>query len=438
MLVSWLSCCGRTSADVVLIGRNISLSFTSVDANFAPSVKASGERGMLYVAEPVDACSRLTNKAQQKSNHSSMFVLVVRGGCSFEDKVRIGQEAGFKAVIVYNNEMDGPLVAMSGSSVGINIHAVFVSRASGELLKKYAGSTDAELWILPSNENSAWSIMAISFISLLAMSAVLATCFFLRRHRIRQERPQTTQVRDFHGMSRRLVKAMPSLVFTSIVEDNCTSQTCAICIEDYNVGDKLRILPCRHKFHAACVDAWLTSWRTFCPMCKRDARTATGEPPASESTPLLSSSPQSVASSSVLSSYARSSTASSPAIQITRASLPHSASHASSLASTYAQQSLHSDRQSPSLMSVSRSSVDLRNALSQRSRGSSRLASPLSVALAYPSISPMNSRYMSYVASPSSASMSYLGHGHRQNTLHHTDSTVSFSPFASAHSLPEC
>lgn len=135
---------------------------------------------------------------------------------------------------------------MAGNSAGVKILAVFVSRASGEKLTKYAGNSDVEVWIIPSFENSAWSIMAISFISLLAMSAVLATCFFVRRHRIRRERPRASRVREFHGMSSRLVKAMPSLIFTSVLEDNCTSVTCAICLEDYSVGDKLRILPCRH------------------------------------------------------------------------------------------------------------------------------------------------------------------------------------------------
>lgn len=135
---------------------------------------------------------------------------------------------------------------MSGNSAGIKIHAVFVSKASGMILQKYSGSTEMELWIIPSFENSAWSIMAISFISLLAMSAVLATCFFVRRHRIRRQRPRVSHVQEFHGMSSRLVKAMPSLIFTTVLEDNCTSRTCAICLEDYNVGEKLRILPCRH------------------------------------------------------------------------------------------------------------------------------------------------------------------------------------------------
>lgn len=136
--------------------------------------------------------------------------------------------------------------AVAGNPIGIKINAVFVSKASGETLAKYAGAADMELWIVPSFENPSWSIIAISFISLLAMSAVLATCFFVRRHRIRRERPRAPRVREFHGISSRLVKAMPSLIFTAVTEDNCTSQTCAICLEDYNVGEKLRILPCCH------------------------------------------------------------------------------------------------------------------------------------------------------------------------------------------------
>ena len=65
---------------------------------------------MLYLAEPIDACSDLTNHFEKGSNCSSPFVLIIRGGCSFEDKVRIAQKAGYKAAIIYDNE-EGILVA---------------------------------------------------------------------------------------------------------------------------------------------------------------------------------------------------------------------------------------------------------------------------------------------------------------------------------------
>lgn len=207
----------------------------------------------------------------------------------------------------------------------------------------------------------------------------------------------------------------------------------------------IHYLPCTYiyevcgnltEFHAFCVDSWLTTWRTFCPVCKRDARTNTGDPPASESTPLLSSSPASVASS-VLSSM-RSSLASSPPVQIAPASSRSpSVSRIHSFASNpYVQQSLSYYRQSPPL-SVSRSSVDLRNASSQRSHAS-HLVSPHS--LGYPSLSPLNSRYMSpYIPSPSYASPSFVSSsGHQQHPLHCSESAASFSPFASAQSLPDC
>jgi len=179
LLLCFLACSFvMTSASVVLIGDNVTMSFDDIEANFVVPVQGSGECGVLYVAEPVDACSDLSNEVDKVEKNSSglPFVLIVRGGgCSFEDKVRRAQAAGFRAAIVYDNEDSGLLVAMSGNSAGIRIHAVFVTKSTGKTLKQYAGSTDTEIWIIPSFEDSAWSIMAISFISLLAMSAVMAT-----------------------------------------------------------------------------------------------------------------------------------------------------------------------------------------------------------------------------------------------------------------------
>ena len=42
---------------------------------------------------------------------------------------------------------------------------------------------------------------------------------------------------------------------------------CAICMEDFKAGDRLRSLPCKHDFHKECVDRWLAVNST-CPMCR--------------------------------------------------------------------------------------------------------------------------------------------------------------------------
>uniref|UniRef100_A0ACD5Z6C1 Uncharacterized protein n=1 Tax=Avena sativa TaxID=4498 RepID=A0ACD5Z6C1_AVESA len=353
------------TANVVLMGNNLTLSFDDVEANFAPGVKGSGINGIIYTAEPLNACGPLTTKAVKGT--PSPFALIIRGGCTFDEKVKNAQDAGFKAAIVYDNENSGVLVSMAGSSSGIHIYAVFISKVSGEVMKKFSGSTDIEVWIIPTFENSAWSIMAISFISLLAMSAVLATCFFVRRHRIRRDRPRNQETREFHGMSSQLVKAMPSLIFTKVQEDNCTSSMCAICLEDYNVGEKLRVLPCRHKFHAACVDMWLTSWRSFCPVCKRDAGAGISAPPASETTPLFSSA---VHLPSPTSSF-RSSVGASPPRPISRRPSSQSISRIYSVTGTpHSPNNIHRPFRNTSAMSTSRSTADLANMYSPLPRQS--------------------------------------------------------------------
>ncbi|PIA54702.1 hypothetical protein AQUCO_00900934v1 [Aquilegia coerulea] len=43
--------------------------------------------------------------------------------------------------------------------------------------------------------------------------------------------------------------------------------TCSVCLEQVNVGELIRSLPCLHQFHAICIDPWLRQQGT-CPVCK--------------------------------------------------------------------------------------------------------------------------------------------------------------------------
>ena len=45
--------------------------------------------------------------------------------------------------------------------------------------------------------------------------------------------------------------------------------TCSICIDEFEAGERLRILPrCKHVFHTQCILPWLTERQGCCPLCK--------------------------------------------------------------------------------------------------------------------------------------------------------------------------
>lgn len=286
VVVFLIAVLGRAHSTVVLITpSNESIPFPDIEASFAPRVSGAGIMGVLYVANPLNACVKLRNLGPMNENYSPIL-LVERGGCTFELKVRIAQQAGYEAVIVYNDEDGEELVTMSGDSTSIHIVAVFVTKETANVLLQYVKDMDTRCYILPAFESTAWSVMAVSFLSLLAVSAVLLTFFFVRRYRIRHFSSRFLLNREARGLSSREVKALPAVTYKSC--DISGTDACAICLESYEVGEKLRVLPCHHDFHALCVDKWLTTRRAFCPICKRDARFKSTVGPPSEQTPLLS------------------------------------------------------------------------------------------------------------------------------------------------------
>jgi hypothetical protein len=49
-------------------------------------------------------------------------------------------------------------------------------------------------------------------------------------------------------------------------------ENCAVCMEKYDDTQLTRILPCKHSFHASCVDEWLMKSSAICPLCRKDIR----------------------------------------------------------------------------------------------------------------------------------------------------------------------
>ncbi|KAK0733054.1 hypothetical protein B0T26DRAFT_745149 [Lasiosphaeria miniovina] len=48
------------------------------------------------------------------------------------------------------------------------------------------------------------------------------------------------------------------------------SACCAVCTDGFGADDDVRVLPCRHTFHQACIDPWLLNKAATCPICRID------------------------------------------------------------------------------------------------------------------------------------------------------------------------
>lgn len=93
------------------------------------------------------------------------------------------------------------------------------------------------------------------------------------------------QLQELQGEQRQHVplgeaktKALPLKSFFQARRESSGKETCAICVEDFQENDMTRILPCNHFFHPDCIDPWLISHSSMCPLCKRSV---SNEPRAS-------------------------------------------------------------------------------------------------------------------------------------------------------------
>lgn len=55
-----------------------------------------------------------------------------------------------------------------------------------------------------------------------------------------------------------------------VVDLTTTCTVCSICIDEFEVGERLTLLPrCQHAFHKECISPWLRERQGCCPLCKK-------------------------------------------------------------------------------------------------------------------------------------------------------------------------
>ncbi|GJJ71214.1 hypothetical protein EMPS_03564 [Entomortierella parvispora] len=280
-IVMWLTSTMESSeSTVTVIATNDT--YITRTAGFGPRIPEEGLLLNVIAVESLDPTEETTAChgpiPAPKDKYNPWVALVERGGeCTFAQKVRNMQQSGAQAVIVGDNQKNG-LVTMYAreDTSDITVPSVFITQNHYRELQYFSMDLGQGFAVLLMPDEEDWPILdAVMFVILSPAFAVLFM-FFLWKMRERRQRLADLAPPE-------VVSNLPVKVFfKSKVEDNDAIE-CVICLEEYVDEDELRILPCKHEYHVACIDKWLITRKKFCPTCKRDICAP------SETTPLLGS-----------------------------------------------------------------------------------------------------------------------------------------------------
>ncbi|KAF5296271.1 hypothetical protein FQR65_LT10266 [Abscondita terminalis] len=251
-------------SDVLVLpidGHYIAEEFRDKGSSFGNSLPYEGLRGMLTYANPPDACSSLSGPPNITDYNGKWIVVIARSpeNCSFEHKIRMAQNVSYHGVIVHNVGSDELEPMSAKNKTGIYIPSVFVSETTGRILETIYCNPNYFVIInseMPFNFNSN---LLIPFAIVVGICFIVMVIFMIVKF-IKDRRRQRR-----HRLPSSTLNKIPICKFAK----GDPYDTCAICLEDYIEGEKLRVLPCAHAYHCKCIDPWLTKNRRVCPVCKR-------------------------------------------------------------------------------------------------------------------------------------------------------------------------
>ncbi|KAL6087583.1 hypothetical protein STEG23_011388 [Scotinomys teguina] len=220
-----------------------SVNFSELPALLRVPSDSQGARSYLLVARPADAC--LAIESPGPNNRSLDPLVLVRPlGCSWERTGRRMLKAGATATSVRTED---PAQLRMYDDLEVTVRC---DQPAGVLLPHGGPCPDPE----------CHSAVAAFWALARALALTASTLFVLRQlwPWVRGWGSRGTTVK-----TQTCQKAQVS-TFTRL------SDLCAICLDDYEEGERLKILPCAHAYHCRCIDPWFSrASRRSCPLCKQ-------------------------------------------------------------------------------------------------------------------------------------------------------------------------
>ncbi|KAK3222419.1 hypothetical protein Dsin_009444 [Dipteronia sinensis] len=78
---------------------------------------------------------------------------------------------------------------------------------------------------------------------------------------------------ESRGLSTDTIASLPTVSYKSGSSQNGSNDSCVICRLDYEDGETLTVLSCKHSYHSDCINNWLEI-NKVCPVCSAEVSTS--------------------------------------------------------------------------------------------------------------------------------------------------------------------
>ncbi|XP_038191751.1 E3 ubiquitin-protein ligase ZNRF4 [Arvicola amphibius] len=220
-----------------------SVDFSELPALLGVPLDPQGARSYVLAARPANACLAIEASGPD-SLSLDPFVLVRPLGCTWKSTGRRARRAGATAAPV-RTEAPRQLRAFDDLEVTVRC-----DRPARVLLPHGGLCPDPECYpaVVASWALARALALAASTLFVLMQLWPRVRCWGNRGTTVKTQTCQKAQVRTFTRLS----------------------DLCAICLDEYEEGERLKILPCAHVYHCRCIDPWfLRAPHRLCPLCKQ-------------------------------------------------------------------------------------------------------------------------------------------------------------------------